>query len=181
MGTSPTDREWFNDVYRRHFAAVRAYCLRRLPVADANDAVAEVFLVAWDKRDRQRTPEDLRPWLYGIARNVTRHTYRGNARRRRLNVRLGGIAPGVQPDPAQVVVQHSEDEEMIRAMAGLAERDQEILRLRAWEELTGPQIAEVLGISTAAAEKRVTRAVDRLRRHIAATSGATADGKGSST
>lgn len=166
MGTGPNDREWFQDVYRRHFTSVRAYCLRRLPVADANDAVADVFLIAWDKRDPTRLPDTARPWLYGIARNVVRHAYRGNTRRSRLSAKLNGIAPSVQPDPGQIVVRRSEEEAMIHSLARLADADQEILRLRAWEELTGPQIAEVLGISVAAAEKRITRAVDRLRKQL---------------
>jgi RNA polymerase sigma-70 factor (ECF subfamily) len=140
--------------------------MRRLPNADASDAVAEVFVIAWDKRDATRPPDILQPWLYGIARNVIRHAYRGNARRQRLSAKLGGIAPSAQLDPAQVVVQRSEDEAMIHSLSRLASSDQEILRLRAWEELTGPQIAEVLGISVAAAEKRISRAVDRLRRQL---------------
>lgn len=48
------------------------------------------------------------------------------------------------------------------ALAELRPDDREVIQLRAWEELTGPQIAEVLGISTAAAHKRLARALDRL-------------------
>ena len=65
-----TDAE-FRRFFDEYFAEVRSYCLRRLPVADANDAVSEVFLVVW--RRRHTAPDDVKPWLFAIARNVVRN------------------------------------------------------------------------------------------------------------
>ena len=52
MGSSPTTDTSFRRIYDEHFEAVTRYCLRRLPVAEVNDATAEVFLVAWRQIDR---------------------------------------------------------------------------------------------------------------------------------
>ncbi len=54
----------FRRLFDEHFVEVRSYCLRRLPVADANDAVSEVFFVAWRRRDV--APADVRPWLFAM-------------------------------------------------------------------------------------------------------------------
>ena len=160
----------FRAVFDEHFEAIRAYCLRRLPVADANDAVAEVFVIALNKSDSLPNADRVRPWLYGIARNVIRHTYRSSARRSRLQSKLGGLDPGVEPSPEVVVVRRAEDEELLAAIDSLRQADREVLMLRVWEEMTAPDIAQVLGISVSAAEKRITRAFDRLRRAVDRTS-----------
>ncbi len=39
--------ERFEALYRSHYLSILAYCVRRLSRADAEDAAAEVFEVAW--------------------------------------------------------------------------------------------------------------------------------------
>lgn len=164
MGASPTTDTKFRRIYDEHFEAVTRYCLRRLPVAEVNDATAEVFLVAWKKIDRVPTGSDSLPWLYGVARNVVRNATRSTRRSGRLTGRLGGLAAPPPVDPPSVVVRRSEDEALVAALGRLGEDDQEVLRLRAYEGLTAPQIATALGISAEAAKKRMSRALARLRK-----------------
>lgn len=166
MTAAPAGDERFRRIFEANFEAIRAYCLRRLPVSDANDAVAEVFLVAWRKVDALPDDDGIRPWLYGIARNVIGHSYRSSTRRVRLRAKLNGLGTAPKPGPELQVVQRTEDEELLRALASLREPDREVLRLRIWEELTVPQIAGMLGISVAAAEKRVERAFGRLQKAV---------------
>jgi RNA polymerase sigma-70 factor (ECF subfamily) len=170
-----TADETFRAMFDEHFEALRAYCLRRLPVADANDAVAEVFVVALRKRDSVPEPDRVRPWLYGIARNVVRHSYRSSARRNRLQDKRGGLGPEVAPSPEVVVVRRGDDEELLTALGSLRDGDREILMLRVWEELSAPEIAGIVGISVSAAEKRISRAIDRLARAVDRTSLAMTD------
>jgi RNA polymerase sigma-70 factor (ECF subfamily) len=167
VGASPTTNTKFRRIYDEHFEAVTRYCLRRLPVADVNDATAEVFLVAWKKIDRMPDGAEALRWLYGVARNVVRNAARSTRRSGRLAGRLRGLAPPQPPDPSSVVVRRREDEALVTAMTELSDDDQEVLRLRAYEGLTAPEIAVALGISTEAAKKRVTRALGRLRRSAA--------------
>lgn len=154
--------ERMNALFAAHFEAVRAYCLRRLPVGDANDAVAEVFMTVWRKIEEVPPEPATRPWLYGIARNKVAHARRGFSRRARLGQRVAALAPAVTDGPETLVLAHAEQDSMIEALDGLRPADREVLMLRAWEELTAPEIASALGISVAAAEKRITRATSRL-------------------
>ena len=165
-----TADERFRTMFDDHFDVLRAYCLRRLPVADANDAVAEVFVIALRRHDALPDADSVRPWLYGIARNVIRHSYRSSARRSRLQRKLDGLGTEVEPSPEVVVVRRSEDEALLAALSSLSEGDREVLMLRTWEELTAPEIATALDISVSAAEKRISRAYDRLARAIDRTS-----------
>jgi DNA-directed RNA polymerase specialized sigma24 family protein len=61
-------REPFEQVFDEYFRAVSAYALRRATYADAEEAVAETFLVAWHRLDE--VPSDAKPWLLGVARRV---------------------------------------------------------------------------------------------------------------
>ncbi len=87
MGTDPKRDTRFREVYDATFDDVRRFCLRRLPAADVNDAVAEVYLVAWQRLHRVPRGDEMLPWLYGVARNVVRHAERGNRRRLRLTTK----------------------------------------------------------------------------------------------
>ena len=79
-----------NAIYAQHFDAVTAYCLRRLPVSAANDAIAETFLVVWRKLDDAPPGQSTLPWLYRIAvRKVG--LFRRRAGRKRRAYRQPGI------------------------------------------------------------------------------------------
>ena len=162
VARSPSSDAKFRSIYDRHFAAVRSYCLRRLPVSEVNDAVAEVFLVVWRRIDDAPSDGGTRPWVYTIARNVIRNTDRSSQRRTRLRLRIGPPGPAADPTPETVVVRRSEDEEVLRALAELRPTDQEILRLSFWDELANGEIAEVLGIDRHAVTMRLSRARNRL-------------------
>jgi RNA polymerase sigma-70 factor (ECF subfamily) len=154
----------FRRLFDEHFAEVRSYCLRRLSVADANDAVSEVVFVAWRKRDE--VPADARPWLFAVARNVARNKAPSTVRANRLwnRVRAEPVYPA--PGPELQVVRNAEDEALLDAVQSLPDKYAEVLRLWAWEWLTTPEIAGVLGCSVSAAEKRLSRALMRIRKSL---------------
>lgn len=164
MAQSPAHDAEFRRMYDEHFAEIRSYCLRRLPTADANDAVSEVFLVAWRKRND--IPETPLPWLYGVARNVIRNTSRATRRQSRITNRLAAEPTYPEPGTDVPVVRHEDDQAVLDALATLSAQDQEVLRLRAWEGLSASEVATVVGCSLAAAEKRLTRASKRLEAAI---------------
>lgn len=153
----------FRSLYDQYFDDIARYCLRRLSRDEAHDAVADVFLVAWRKIDAMPDGDAALPWLYGVARNVVRNAKRSGRRSRRLAAKLR--SHGIQPAlSAEVhVVHRAEYDAVLDALGQLRPADREVIRLRAQEGLTVPEIALVLGCSDEAAKKRVTRAVHRLR------------------
>jgi RNA polymerase sigma-70 factor (ECF subfamily) len=140
-----------------------AYAARRLPtVTDAEDVVAEVFLVAWRRLDDVPEGEAALPWLYGVARKTIGNQRRGLFRRGRLHARLEQTAE--RPAPAAAAV--SDAEPAIEALERLSESDRELLRLVAWEELSHAEIAAVLGISVNAVAIRLHRARARFEQAL---------------
>jgi DNA-directed RNA polymerase specialized sigma24 family protein len=72
IARSVGDPEQFAAVFRRHAPQIQRYVVRRLGADAAEDVVAETFLTAFRLRSRyQPDRPDARPWLYGIATNLT--------------------------------------------------------------------------------------------------------------
>lgn len=166
MAPAPSNDAKFRKIFDAYFAEVQRYCVRRVSAADANDATSEVFLVAWRRIEAVPEGDETLPWLIGVARNVLRNIMRSNRRSTRLASKASDYAIEQVLGPETQVVMSSQFEEVQAALSTLSDDDQEIIRLRAWEELTGPQIAGVLKCSTSAAEKRMARAWSRLSKAV---------------
>ena len=147
-------------LFEAHFEPLLAYARRRTPqLSDAEDLVAETFSVAWRRLERMPAAHEQQlPWLYAVARRLLANQRRGVARRVRLVERLRSTftaPPAGDPVP-----------EVVAAVSALPERDQELLRLIAWEGLAHAEAALVLGISPNAVAIRLHRARERLRRSM---------------
>jgi RNA polymerase sigma-70 factor, ECF subfamily len=152
----------FEQLYRTYADRVHAYALRRTSPAAADDVVAEVFLVVWRRLDQ--IPDEPLAWLYGVARRVLANRRRSDTRTAALRERLAG--DGGRPQAA--VVSAEVDDCVQRALAGLGERDRELLMLIAWEGLRVNEAARVLGVRSGTLAVRLHRARQRLARALAA-------------
>jgi RNA polymerase sigma-70 factor (ECF subfamily) len=155
----PGDR--LEDLFEAHHRALLAYAARRCPtLSDAEDVVAEVFLVAWRRLDDLPAGDAALPWLYGVARKTIGNQRRGLLRRGRLQARLEQTAERpATPAP-------SGTEPALAALERLSEGDRELLRLVAWEGLSHAEIAAVLGISVNAVAIRLHRARARFEQAL---------------
>lgn len=157
----------FRVLYDRHYDAIHSYFLRRTGASSAQDLTAEVFLVAWRRIDVVPRGEETLLWLYGVAANVAAHHRRSSARGARLQTRLRSVPSDGPDEPEPQVVRRAEYDQVLAATARLRPRDQEILRLAAWEELPHDQISRLLGCSVAAVDQRIHRAKKRLAKEFA--------------
>lgn len=157
-----TEQTEFERLVGAHRGQVRAYCARRLPVSAVDDAVAEVFAVAWAKRSDLPTAGATLPWLYGVALRVVQHEWRRAGRHAGLVARATEAADlrALGADEESAI--YEQRRLVLAAAARLSQDDQEILRLTLWEELTPTEAGVVLGISTDAAKQRAHRARRRL-------------------
>ena len=182
------EHERFVALYERHASLVLAYARRRIGAADAEDVLAETFLVAWRRRDD--VPEDALPWLYAVAGNVLRNRVRSERRRDALAARLAAesarlaaeVARGAAQPPA--VLDDDEgspddaasrphdgrlpddddapDPRLRAALDRLRPLDREALLLTAWEGLSSERAAKAAGCSRATFHVRLHRARKRL-------------------
>ena len=153
----------FENLYRAHADQVHAYARRRTSPGAADDVVSETFLVGW--RRLSDVPEQPLPWLLGVARRVLANRRRTESRTDALTRRLAGSEPVAGPG-------HDVDDELNQrvrlALAGLGDRDRELLMLIAWEGLRVQEAAEVLGVRSGTLAVRLHRARKRLSEALAA-------------
>jgi len=156
----------FVALYEKYYRRVYAYCRRRVSLDRVDDAVADVFLVVWRRIADVPEGDATLSWLYNVAYRVLGHQYRGRKRRRQLEKKLTAI--GVEPaSPAdEYIVQREELNQVLDALSRLRSREQEILRLSLWEELSHVEIASILEISIDAAKQRLSRARKSLAREF---------------
>ena len=149
----------FRALFQSAYPSIVIYARRRVPAGEVDDVVAEVFTVAWRRLDDVPATNE-RAWLYGVARRVIANQRRSGARRLHLVERLAAQPSESSGEAAD------QDPAILAALARLRPADQEILRLAAWEQLSGAEIATALGCTPNAAALRLSRARARLRAEL---------------
>jgi RNA polymerase sigma factor (sigma-70 family) len=160
----PDPQTTFRDLYQRHSGSVYGYASRRTSPQDAQDIVAETFLVAW--RRIGDIPDDALPWLFGVARRVLSNARRGSDRRSSLGARLRFEArPSAEDDPADEVTSKAA---VLSALQRLSPAEHEALTLVAWEGLDITRAARAVGCTKATFSVRLHRARRRMMKELAA-------------
>ena len=148
---------------RTHGAALGRLCMSLLGTqAEADEAVQETLLAAYDAFGQYRAEGSVRAWLFGIARHVCARRQETRVRREarlRLVHSAGEFAPGAD----NLLAARYRAERVREALEQLkpSERDAVVLRYEA--ELSFRELADACGIDEATARKRVSRALERLR------------------
>jgi RNA polymerase sigma-70 factor (ECF subfamily) len=156
----------FEAVYAEHVRNILAYCLRRTSSAEAQDAAAEVFAVAWRRSSELPAGPETLPWLYGVAANVLKNQSRSTRRARNLVGKIGSQAQAHQPGPEWRLVRRAEYAEVHEAIDSLKLKYREVIKLVEWEELPRDQVAELLSISRSTVDQRMHRAYQQLERRL---------------
>jgi RNA polymerase sigma-70 factor (ECF subfamily) len=153
----------FRELYDSHVAFVWRN-LRRLgvPEAEADDRTQEVFVVAYRRlREFEERGHGPRAWLFQIVLRVASGARRH--RRRHPEIPDGGALTGLQtvPPPQAEAVETKQKLAQLDAALGTIDLGRRaVLVLHEIEEMTAPEIAQVLGIplNTVYSRLRVARA-----------------------
>lgn len=151
----PTFERLFKDnyphMYRMAFSMVE-------DADDAKDVVSQVFMQMWRSKP-QVSDGSMRGYLLAATRNQCLHQLRQRQLQREMEAEL------------QLAAQDSVDEEREELMRqlqqvideNLTEQDRRVLSLHYDEEKTYSETATILGISTAAVNKHITRSLAKIR------------------
>ena len=148
-----SDREAFGQLYDAHYPAVFRYCHRRLFVrAVAEDVTSEVFLSVASKMPQfdGATDEDFRRWVFRIATNEVNAYVRQTKRCAaplEAAARSGALAAAASSQPWPSDIETLDWPALYQAILGLTLRDQAIVVLRFYEQMSHEQIAGVLNES----------------------------------
>jgi RNA polymerase sigma-70 factor (ECF subfamily) len=151
---------------REHGAAVGRLCMALLgSQPDAEEVLQETLLAAYAQMSSWRGDGTVRAWLFGIARRQCARRYELGAREQR---HLRVVPDGTAQSPAVLAsIQTMRRAQAVRAaLAALRPSEREALVLHYEGELSFREIAELCGIDEAAARKRASRGLARLRKTL---------------
>ena len=136
----------------------------RLRVPDdavAQDLTAATFEQAFRKIDQLRDPNAFAGWLFRIARNEVGQYYR----RRRPQADLDSMLDlaGREESPFEAAARREQLEQVLRAVADLPTRDQELIALKFAGELSNREIAQATGLSETNVGVILFRSIRKLR------------------
>src|SRR5437899_6300298 len=152
----------FSEIVRRYVDFVYSAALRLTGDSHlAEDVSQKVFLALAQSTAQLTNRAILAGWLHLTARNVAANTIRSEVRRRAREQEAAAMNTLLATDHTpdwHCVAPHLDD-----VMAQLCEADRDAIFLRYFQRKSAQEISEVLGVSSEAAQKRVSRAVDHLR------------------
>jgi len=164
------DHDAFGELFDAYARSVYNHAFRLTgDWAQAEDVVSLTFLDAWRLRGRiDEEGGSLRPWLLGIATNVTRNTRRAARRHAAALSRLP--RDEVERDFADEVAARLDDRAelaLVRtALATLRRAEREVLALCVWSGLDYRAAAEALGVPVGTVRSRLSRARAKLAKHL---------------
>ncbi|MBQ3126955.1 MAG: sigma-70 family RNA polymerase sigma factor [Clostridia bacterium] len=150
--------EPFERLFEAHRGAVERFVKFRLPPADADDVLQEVWLTAYLKRNDLQDADKAKAWLLSIARSRCVDYCR--ARAKRMEISLDGVAETALRYGRQGVTLR----ETVRDTLGrLGDVERQILYLYYFRKMPQAEIAAYLQIPPGTVKSRLNRARTQFR------------------
>ncbi|HZI61825.1 MAG TPA: sigma-70 family RNA polymerase sigma factor [Pyrinomonadaceae bacterium] len=154
------DREGFGRLYGLYAPLVHGILLARVPRAEVDDLVQDIFLHAFRKLSTLRDRAAFGPWIAMIARNRAIDFHR----RTRETVEITDDMGGSNTSDSRAT-------EILELIRSLPDAYRETLVLRLVEGMTGPEIAERTGLTPPSVRVNLHRGMKLLRQKLGFTEG----------
>lgn len=155
----------FTELVRRHVDFIYSAALRLVRDKHlAEDVTQGVFVALAKSASELAERAVLSGWLHRTAQNIAAQTVRTIERRRAREqeaVAMNELLFNQSEASWEAITPHLD-----AALGELNEADRDVLLLRYFERKSAAEMATTLGISNEAAQKRVSRAVERLREYF---------------
>ena len=154
-------KDSYPQMYRMAFSMVE-------DADDAKDAVSQVFTQMWKGRPNV-SEESLSGYLLAATRNQCLHILRQRQLQQQMEEELRQTAEErLRVGASAGMSSNEEREELLRELQqvindNLTEQDRRVLQLHYEEEMTYQETATVLGISSSAVNKHITRSLAKIR------------------
>ncbi len=169
----------FAEIVRRHIDLVYSAALRLVGGAQAAEDVTQMVFMALARQASQLTRHPaLSGWLHCTTRNVAAKTVRSDVRRQ-VREEEAAVMNELLANDATAIWEHIAPH-LDAALGELNAAERDAVLLRYFEKKSAKEMAQILGVSHEAAQKRVNRAVEKLR-DIFAKHGVTAGAGGLAT
>ena len=158
------DETAWEALVREHQTAMfRLAYLLLADAGEAEDVTQEAFVRAFRALDGFDETRPLRPWLLSVSANLARNRRRSIGRA----FQLWSRAAQSEPEPVASIRERSgqqwEAQTLWQAVRRLPPRDQEVIYLRYFLDLSEAETAKALDVASGTVKSRLHRAMSRLR------------------
>ncbi len=160
-------------LFRRHFRAIRAFFQSKVDASDVDDLIQATTEALVRSRDAFEGRSSFRTYMYSVARSQLHRHLRRRVQAAFDPLQTSVVATGCSPSAA---LARSEEAQRVRAaLQRVAVDHQIILELCYWQQLSGPELAEVLELPHGAVRTRLYRARQQLREALEGLSSSSVD------
>lgn len=167
------DRDAFGLLYRRHARMVHGILLCRVPPREVDDLVQDVFVSALRQLHALRDTSRFGAWLGTITRNRANDYFRKSIPVEQVT------DPDAEDQAEKRANDHIAEQEaatIFAVLRTLPEAYSEPLTLRLVEGMTGPEIAERMGMTHGSVRVNLYRGMQMLREKLAEKAKSTGSG-----
>jgi RNA polymerase sigma-70 factor (ECF subfamily) len=161
------DEDAFSALFARYRAAITSYLYRLVGNrTEAESLAQETFLRILEKADHYEYPKRFSTWFYTIARNLATDFLK--KKRAIVPEDFHGLAEALQapldPEPQERASWQEELKQLATALYELPLPYREVVVLRALQELSYREIAQIVGCPESTARSRMDYGLDFLRK-----------------
>jgi len=154
----------FAEIVRRYEAPLHAFICRLTGDAgEAPDLFQETFIRVAQHAGSFRAESRFKTWLYAIAANVCRSHLRQAKRRQSLSADAVPDEPDRGPGPNGAAASREIGQRIATAVGALPVEQREVFILKAYDELSYPEIARALGRPLGTVKSQMRLALTKLR------------------
>ncbi len=154
------------ELFERHFEAL--YRFFRNKVGDeAEELLQRALMACVEQRDKFRGDASFRSFMFGVARIELLNYFKRKGRLQRREAPLETSAHDLDPSPSLIVADKEEQRILLEALRRIPLDLQIAIELYYWEQLSTPEIAQVLEIPTGTVKSRLRRAKEHLEGELA--------------
>ena len=155
------------ELYHRYARRLKGFFFLQLGRDEelAADATHDVFLRAYEARNRYQEGKNVSTWLFTIAYNICRNHYRSNAYETQLLATLD--AEPISDEQIEVQLDAAAlDDALAQVLSELPPPLHQLFSLHYQEELTIPQVAEIVGIPEGTVKSRLHKTMNIIRKKL---------------
>ena len=157
----------FEELYHRYARRLKGFFFLQLGGDEelAADATHDVFLRAYEARNRYQEGKNVSTWLFTIAYNICRNHYRSNAYETQLSATLD--TEPISDEQIEVQLDAAAlDDALAQVLSELPPPLHQLFSLHYQEELTIPQVAEIVGIPEGTVKSRLHKTMNIIRKKL---------------
>ena len=156
------DAASFNELFERYAPLLVRMMRRKIASPEAaDDLVQQTFLQVHRARADYDSSRPFRPWVWTIAMNLQREHFRRLGRK--PETPLEREPPASSGRPGEALEQMERARRLRAAVDALPAGQREVIELHWFDELSFPEVAQVLGVRTSAVKVRAHRGYGTLR------------------